>query len=160
MLKIAAKVKDRRFKLLILAGSDFSPYQQLAKTLNLKNKLIVKHNVHDVENYLNAADAGIYPSQTESFGMGILETMSYGKPVLATKAGGVPEVVADGITGFLFKVGDVAGFAKKIQELMNNPRLAAQMGQAAQTLACQKFCAKAIVPKYVEYYRDITKKSH
>jgi N-acetyl-alpha-D-glucosaminyl L-malate synthase BshA len=156
LLHIAAKMNARKnFKLLILSGGDFSPYQALTKKLKLTNKLIVKNNVKDIQNYINASDIGIYPSQTESFGMGILETMSYQKPILATKVGGIPEVVTNGKTGFLFPVGDITNFAKKLDWLINNPNNLEMLGKAAKKQACEKFCSSVIVPKYVEYYFSI-----
>ncbi len=159
LLKIIARLKkEPRLKLLILSGGDFSPYRTLVKKLKLQNKIIVRQGIKDIGNYINAADIGIFPSETESFGMGILETMSYSKPVLASRAGGIPEVVDEGFTGFLFKVGDVAGFAKKLKFFMDNPEQAEQIGQAAKLAACEKFCSKKVVPEYLEYYKKILEK--
>ena len=151
LLKIASKIHHPNFKLLILGG-DFTPFEALAKKLKLGTKLIVKQSVQDIGNYLNAADLGIYTSETESFGMAMLETMSYGKPVLATNSGGVPEVLDNGKTGFLLKIGDINGFVKKAELLMLDNNLREQMGELAKKIACEKFCAHKIVPQYVEYY--------
>lgn len=158
LLKIASKIKAPNFKLLILSGGDFTPYKPLVKKLNLGKKIIIKENVQDIGNYLNAADLGIYTSDTESFGMAMLETMSYGKPVLATKAGGVPEVLDEGKTGFLLKIGDIKGFVKKAELLIKDEALRLKMGSQAKKSACEKFCANKIVPQYVEYYRKVIEK--
>ncbi len=156
LLKIAAAVKRvKKFKLLILAGAPFEPYGALVKKLGIQNKLIIKNNVKDVENYLNAADLGIYTSETESFGMGILETMSYNNPILATRAGGIPEVVKEGKSGFLLPLGDISGFTAKLKLLMENDSLTKTMGKNAKLEACEKFCSKIIVPQYLDYYRKI-----
>jgi N-acetyl-alpha-D-glucosaminyl L-malate synthase BshA len=161
LLKVAAKMKaQKNFKLLILSGGDFKPFQPLVKKLRISNQLIVKENVKDIENYLNAADLGLYTSETESFGMGILETMSYGKPVLATKAGGVPEVIEDKKTGFLYRVGDIAGFTKGINTLARNPELTKAFGQRALERAHNLFNTKKIVEHYENYYLDILGVSH
>ncbi|MDR3642682.1 MAG: N-acetyl-alpha-D-glucosaminyl L-malate synthase BshA [Candidatus Doudnabacteria bacterium] len=154
LLKVAARLKHRRnFKLLILAGEPFSPYKPLMKKLRLGN-VIVRENIKDIQNFLNAADVGVYTSQDESFGMGMLETMSYGKPVLATNTGGVPEVMRDGKDGYLLKVGDVKGFAKKLDLLISNPVLTAELGQNAQTRAHEKFSAGVIVNEYIKHYTE------
>lgn len=154
LLKLAALLKNRpRFKLLILAGEPFTPYLPLAKKLKLKH-LIVRESVKDIQNYLNAADVGVYTSDDESFGMGILETMSYQKPVLATRTGGIPEVMCNGIDGFLLKIGDTKGFAGKLEMLMNHPVLAEKLGQNASTRAKEKFSAEVIVQKYLRHYRE------
>ena len=157
LLKIAARVKNPKFKLLILGG-DFSAFKTLAKKLKLDKKLIVKSNVQDIGNYINASDVGVYTSDTESFGMAMLESMSYGKTVLATRAGGVPEVVENGKTGFLFKVGDVNGFSKKLEWLIKNKNVTEKMGAEAKTAACKKFCSGIVVPRYAKYYESVLKK--
>jgi len=157
LLKIATLMRSHKnFKLLVLAGEPFAKYQPLVKKLKLKN-IIVKENVKDVENYLNAADFGIYTSQDESFGMGILETMSYGKPVLATLTGGVPEVMRNGIDGYLLKVGDTKSFVDKIKMLLNNPELIKNLGQNAAKRAKKKFSADVIVKQYLERYTQTCK---
>ncbi len=159
LLKIATLLKTRKnFKLLILAGEPFAQYLPLMKKLRLKN-VIVKENVKDIKNYLNAADAGIYTSETESFGMGMLETMSYGKPVLATKTGGIPEVMRDGQDGFLLKLGDVKGFAKKLELLLDNPAAAKTLGQNALKRSREHFSAEVIVKQYLKYYTETCKKT-
>ncbi len=156
LLKIVAQIKNEpKFKLLILSGADFSPYKPLVKKLGIQNKIIVKEKVKDIENYLNAADIGIFTSETESFGMGALEAMSYGSPVLATNSGGTPEVIEHNKTGLLCKVGDIKGFVKNLKLLIANNDLRKQMGEAAELAACEKFCSKKIVPEYVEYYKKI-----
>jgi N-acetyl-alpha-D-glucosaminyl L-malate synthase BshA len=158
ILKIISKVKENKhIKLLILAGGDFAPYRPLVKKFGIGNRIIIKKNVLDVENYINAADLGLYTSDEESFGMGILETMAYGKPVLATNAGGIVEVMRHGKTGYLFGVGKVDDFAKKLMELSNNPGLAKELGRNAASRARDVFCGEKIVEQYLEYYRKIIK---
>ena len=89
--------------------------------------------------------------------MGILETMAYGKPVLATNAGGIPEFMQDGGTGFLFGVGKVGDFAKKLLELSKDKELVKKLGANAQTRASSGFSGEKIVAQYVEYYQSIIK---
>ena len=129
VLRVLAEVKDlKRVKLLVLAGGllsrresngggPFEEYRPLAKELGIMDKLVVRNNVVDIENYVNAADAGLYTSEKESFGMGVLETMSFAKPVVATGVGGVPEIVQDGRTGFLAKLGDIRSMARDVRKL-------------------------------------------
>jgi len=162
VLRVLAQVKDlKRVKLLILAGgtSDaggpFDEYKPLARELGILDKLVVRNNVVDIENYVNAADAGLYTSEKESFGMGVLETMSCAKPVVATSVGGVPEIVQDGRTGFLAKLGDIRSMARDVRKLEADPGLAACMGQAAQLRAQQEFSAEKSVARYLEYYRHV-----
>ncbi len=89
VLKVVHALKDNpRVKLLVLAGDLFEPFEPLVKDLGLCDRVVVRHNVVDIENYIAASDAGIYASERESFGMGVLETMSFGKPVVATEGRG------------------------------------------------------------------------
>jgi N-acetyl-alpha-D-glucosaminyl L-malate synthase BshA len=159
LLKIASLMKaHKNFKLLILAGEPFEPYKALAKKFKLKN-IVVKENIKDIENYLNASDVGIYTSETESFGMGILESMSHGKPVLATRTGGIPEVMRNNIDGYLLKVGEVKGFAKKLEYLINNPDITKRLGQNALKRSRQHFSAEVIVKQYLKHYREACNKT-
>lgn len=154
LLKITTRLKNHQnFKLLILSAGDFTPYFLSVKKLGIQKQVIIRHDVKDIENYINASDIGLYTSSEESFGMGILETMSLGKPVVASKAGGVPEVMAHGKTGILCKVGDISGFAKAVKKLMDNAELRLKMGEAAKNRAQKKFNTRKIVDEYVRYYK-------
>lgn len=156
LLKIISKVKkNKNIKLLILAGGDFAPYESLVKKLGITDRIIIKKNILDIENYINASNIGLYTSSEESFGMGILETMSYGKPVLATNAGGIPEFMQNGKTGFLFGVGKVDDFARKLLELSNKDELVKELGQNASMRAQAGYSSVKIVNQYLEYYRKI-----
>lgn len=155
ILKVLANCEDERIKLLILAGGSFDEFKPLVKELGIEKRVVVKPRVLDIENYISASDAGIYASQRESFGMGVLETMSFGKPVVATKVGGVTEIVVEGETGFLKRLGDVKGMAKAVRTLANDPALSATMGAAAKTRAQECFSAEASVGKYVAFYRRV-----
>lgn len=159
LLKIASLLKNlKNFKLLILAGESFKPYAPLQKKLKLKN-LIVRENVRDIQNYISAADLGVYTSETESFGMGILETMAYNKPVLATKVGGIPEVIKEGETGFMLPLNKPGVFAKKISELIDSPSLLKTLSDNAGKLAKEKFSAEVIVRQYLELYTKTCQKN-
>jgi L-malate glycosyltransferase len=154
ILEVVAETKDQEnVKLLVLAGDSFAPFRPLVKRLGIEGRVIVKENVLDVENYLHAADAGLYASEKESFGMGVLETMSFGKPVVATRVGGVAEIVEDKKTGFLTRLGDVRSMSAAVRRLASDPVLAARMGIAAHQRAEQEFSSQKSVAQYVDLYR-------
>jgi L-malate glycosyltransferase len=156
ILKVMAQLQDEeRFKLLILAGDSFDDFKPLVKELGIEKRVVVKRNVVDIENYIAASDAGIYASERESFGMGVLETMSFGKPVVATKVGGVTEIVVEGETGYLKRLGDVRAMASAIRKLAANPELCQRLGAAAKARAEDHFSAEASVNKYVAFYRRV-----
>jgi glycosyltransferase involved in cell wall biosynthesis len=85
--------------------------------------------------------------------MGVLETMSFGKPVVATRVGGVTEIMRDGETGFLKRLGDVKAMAAAIRTLANDPELAARMGEEARVRAEQEFSSQKSVEQYLQLYR-------
>jgi len=155
VLHVMANLKkdEASVKLLVLAGDSFAPFIPLVKRLGIEDRVIVKENVLDIENYLHAADGGLYASEKESFGMGVLETMSFGKPVVATRVGGVAEIVVNNRTGFLARLGDVKAMAAGVRRLAADPELAARMGVAARDRAEQEFSSKKSVEQYLDLYR-------
>lgn len=155
-LQVVEQLKDLpHVKLLILAGGKFDEFRSAAKEMGITERLVIRRNVVDIENYVHAADAGLYTSEKESFGMGVLETMSFGKPVVATGVGGVPEIVIDGTTGFLADLGDVKVMARDVRKLAGDPKLAAEMGRAAKIRAAEEFSAERSVSRYLDYYRQV-----
>jgi len=155
VLRVIADLKkdDASVKLLVLAGDSFAAFRPLVKRLGIEDRVIVKENVLDIENYLHAADGGLYASEKESFGMGVLETMSFGKPVVATRVGGVAEIVENHRTGFLARLGDVQAMAAGVRRLAADPELAARMGAAARERAEQEFSSRKSVEQYLDLYR-------
>jgi len=88
----------------------------------------------------------------ELFGWMIAEAMAYGKPIVATKVGGIPELVDDGVTGFLVARGDSAGAADKLDKLVNGPELRRKMGQAGQEIVSEKFDLRQNVAQLLKLY--------
>lgn len=143
---------ERPRRLLILAGDTFAPHQQLLDESPARDRVIVREDVLHVEDYLAAADAGLYTSETESFGLSILETQFHGRPVVAFRVGGIPEVVVDGTTGFLHTFGEVDEVARSLDRLAASPELAETMGAAAADQARARFSAELVVPRYERVY--------
>lgn len=156
LLKIMASLPAKTdAKLLIIAGSSFAAYEDQVRKLGVEDRIIVRENVLDIENYLIAADVGMYTSENETFGLGILESMNFGHPVLATDAGGIPEVVAKGKTGLLYPVGDIEGFRSGIMKFSKDKALRKKQGEAAKKRAKDIFGPKRIIDQYVSFYRRI-----
>ena len=149
----AAARSVRPLRLLILAGSSFRPYEALLDDLKLRDRVIVKERVREVEEYLNAADAGLYTSEHESFGLSILETLFHAKPVVAFSVGGIPEVVVDGENGILHPFGEIDAVARSIAFLADSPAVAAEMGARGRERAETNFTAAHLVPQYEALYR-------
>jgi N-acetyl-alpha-D-glucosaminyl L-malate synthase BshA len=103
---------------------------------------------------LQAADLFLLPSQTESFGLAALESMACGAPVVASPAGGLPEVVTDGVNGILEPAGSVEAMARRALELLRNPERHAAFRAAAIATAAT-YAADLIVPMYEDLYREV-----
>jgi len=150
---IAATAHRDRIRLLILAGASFAPFRSLVDELGLTENVIVKEDAAVVEDFLPASDAGLYTSENESFGLSILETMFFGKPIVAFRIGGIPEVVGD--TALLHDFGDIEGMAQSLDNLIDSPEIAAQLGNRGQQRAEKLFTADRVVPQYEALYNEV-----
>lgn len=104
---------------------------------------------------LSVSDLFLLPSEKESFGLAALEAMACGVPVVASRAGGLPEVIVDGQTGFLVPVGDAAAMAARSLQLLQNGELHARMAVAGVARVRSEYCATRIVPQYEAYYEEM-----
>jgi N-acetyl-alpha-D-glucosaminyl L-malate synthase BshA len=156
LLETVARIRSRvPFKLVILAGSSFAPFAADVRLLKLEDRVIVLEKILDIEEYLQIADLGLYTSEMESFCLSILEAMCFACPSVATRVGGIPEVVADGVTGTLVPFGDADALARAVEHLIEDPAHRAKLGRAAQQRARELFSADVIVPKYEALYRRV-----
>jgi len=154
LLRTIALSKNRaRLRLLVLAGGPFEPYEALLDELGIRDIVIVRQNMAVVDEYLEAADAGLYTSEYESFGLGILETVFHSKPVVAFRVGGIPEVLGDSYP--LYPFGDVTVAASALDALAQNPKLARELGEQSGVRARERFSADRVVPQYEALYRRI-----
>lgn len=154
LLETVAQIQPREsFKLLILAGGDFSPFAAEARRLGIEQRLIVRQNVFEIEDYLNAADLGLFTSDSESFCLSILEAMAFGCPSVTTAVGGIPELVSDGVDGRLVPSAKPTDLARAVEELMRSPETRRSMGDAGRKKAREVFSAERIVSQYEALYR-------
>ncbi len=108
-----------------------------------------------IEDLLAGADLFLLPSETESFGLAALEALGCEVPVIATRVGGLPEVVDDGRTGYLLPVGDVEGLAEAASRLLTDEPLRQSFGREGRRLALERFAEDKIVARYREVYRRV-----
>jgi N-acetyl-alpha-D-glucosaminyl L-malate synthase BshA len=156
LLECCARIRPRdSFKLLILAGADFSPFKSEVRRLGLDDRVIVRENVSEIEDYLQAADIGLFTSDMESFCLSILEAMCFACPSVAAAVGGIPEVVVSGSSGLLVLAGDADAFARAVETLIRDPSRRAELGRNAKQRARELFSADAIVPRYERLYRRV-----
>jgi N-acetyl-alpha-D-glucosaminyl L-malate synthase BshA len=156
LLEGAARIRPRdSFKLVVLAGADFSPFAGEVRRLGLSDRVIVRENVVEIEDYLQAADIGLFTSENESFCLSILEAMCFSCPSVATAVGGIPEVVESGKSGLLVPPLDPEAVARGVESLIRDPALRAALGAAARLRARELFSADAIVSRYEQLYRRV-----
>ncbi|HEY6843633.1 MAG TPA: N-acetyl-alpha-D-glucosaminyl L-malate synthase BshA [Thermoanaerobaculia bacterium] len=136
-------------------GPDRSRAEAFCREHHLRDKVFFLGNVPNLEEIVGASDLFLLPSDGESFGMAALEAMASEVPVIATCAGGLPEVVVDGETGYLLPVGDVDAMAARAIEILSDVRLQRRMGRAARDVAERKFNESRVVPIYREFYERV-----
>lgn len=139
--------------LLIGDGPERASAQYLAREHGVQDRVEFLGKQDSVQDLLPQADLMLMPSEMESFGLAALEAMSCSVPVIATRVGGVPELVDDGVTGYLFPVGDVQAMAAAAVALLSDEAALERMGQAARRTAVERFSTTSIIPQYEEYYR-------
>ena len=108
-----------------------------------------------VEELLSCADLFLLPSATESFGLAALEAMACGAPVVASRTGGLPEVIDDGRSGFLFDVGAVEEMAEAGIRILEDEALHAELSAAGRAIAEERFSAGVVVPHYEALYERV-----
>jgi glycosyltransferase involved in cell wall biosynthesis len=106
----------------------------------------------DIVALLSVSDLFLLPSLQESFGLSALEAMACGVPVVASNVGGLPEVVVDGVAGFLHPPGDVSGMAQSAISILSDAALHERMAADGERLARERFTADRIVPQYEALY--------
>ncbi|HYP15798.1 MAG TPA: N-acetyl-alpha-D-glucosaminyl L-malate synthase BshA [Opitutus sp.] len=156
LLETVARIRPRdSFKLLVLAGGDFSRFDADVRRLGIADRLIVRQNVFEIEDYLNAADLALFTSDSESFCLSILEAMAFACPSVTTAVGGIPEVVDHNVNGLLVPSADPDDLARAVESLLADPARRAALGTAAQTKARTVFSADQIVSRYEAFYRQV-----
>jgi glycosyltransferase involved in cell wall biosynthesis len=136
-------------------GPDLAEASECARAAELGDSVRFLGDQEQVVPLLSASDLFLMPSAQESFGLAALEAMSCGVPVIASRVGGVPELVEDGVTGFLCAPEDLAGMASAAVRLLTDANLHRQVTIAARTRAVECFADTKIIPMYEAYYDEI-----
>ncbi len=151
--QVAAQVPARL--LLVGDGPDRSSAEYLAHSLGIQDRIAFLGKQESVNELLPLADLMLMPSELESFGLAALEAMACRVPTIATNVGGVPELIDDGVTGYLFPVGATPAMAEAAIGLLLDPAKLKSMAAAGRASAQARFCATKIIPMYEEYYREV-----
>ncbi len=141
--------------MLIGDGPDRSLAEHLARQHGVQDRIHFLGKQDNVFELLPLADLMLMPSEMESFGLAALEAMASSVPAIATRVGGVPELISDGDNGRLLPVGDVDGMAQAALSLLQNPDALRTMAINARRTAQDHFCASRIIPLYERFYEDV-----
>ena len=154
VVAIFALVRQKRKARLLMVGDgpDRPKAEWLANTHGISRDVLFVGKQNDMSELLAISDVLLLPSELESFGLVALEAMACEVPVIATRVGGIPEVVRDGVDGFLYDVGDVRSMADGCLPILNNPQIREKLGKAAREHAMRDFCASKIVLQYEDLY--------
>lgn len=156
VVRIFARVRRAIPATLVMVGDgpERLDAEREARELGVHDDIRFLGRLDTVAPILAATDLFLLPSQTESFGLAALEAMACGSPVLASRIGGLPEVIEDGVNGILEPPGSVEAMARRAIELLRDTNRHRAMSEAA-ILRASLFSADAIVPRYETFYQQV-----
>jgi N-acetyl-alpha-D-glucosaminyl L-malate synthase BshA len=156
-VRILAEVRKSVPAHLLMAGDgpDRSPAEHLARELKVERHVSFLGKQNHVERLIPLAHVLLMPSELESFGLVALEAMACGVVPVATRVGGVPELITDGEDGYLEPVGDISAQAARVVQLLTDDDLHYRMRKAGRWNASERFCSDKIIPQYEKYYQDV-----
>lgn len=161
-VEILARVRARGAKarlVMVGDGPESSAAAYRAEQLNVKDDVLFVGKQASIPTYLGVADIFLLPSELESFGLAALEAQACEVPVIATRIGGIPEVVSEGETGYLSDVGDVAKMSEDTLRLIGDADLRRAFGEKARELSILRYGSDKIIPQYIEFYEGVLNKS-
>jgi L-malate glycosyltransferase len=152
----ALATRERPANLTLVGdGPDQAACRLLARKLGIADRVVFLGERDALPELLAPADVFVLSSADESFGLSALEAMSCGTPVVATRVGGVSEVIDDGVTGLLAEASDIEGFAANLASLLFDEERAEAMGRAARAVAEERFARGRVVGRYEDLYRSL-----
>ena len=160
-IRILAEVRKSVPARLLMAGDgpERPSAEHLARTLKVDQHVIFLGKQNHVERLIPLAHVLLMPSEMESFGLAALEAMACGVVPVATRVGGVPELITDGEDGYLEAVGDIGAQAARVVALLSDDALHWRLAKAGRWNAGERFCTDRIIPRYEKYYTDVVNAS-
>jgi L-malate glycosyltransferase len=157
-VRVLAEVRKEVDAQLVMAGDgpDRGPAERLARELQIEEHVRFLGKQDHMERLIPEMHALHLPSETEAFGLAALEAMACGVPPVATRTGGVPDLITEAVDGYMEAVGDIAGQAHRLVTLLSDTELHARVSQAARKTAEVRFSTELIIPRYEAYYERVT----
>ena len=141
--------------LMVGDGPERGPAEMLTRELGLEQYVDFMGKQGRIERLLPEADVLLLPSRLEAFGLAALEAMACGVPAVATRTGGLPEVITPGVDGFLEEPGDVEAMAARVLELLTDAERYRRMSSAARRTAEERFSSSLVIPRYEAFYERV-----
>lgn len=139
-------------------GSRKNNLERLAKDLNLRERIIFLGARRNVPEILSKIDIVVMPSLWEGLGIAALEAAAAGKPIVASRVGGIPEIISDGETGILVEPGNVKSLADGLEHVLLGKIDAKDMGARAKEMVREKFSVEKMVEEYEMLYEELVNK--
>ena len=157
VVEIFARVLGEIPSRLVLVGDgpDLPRARVRVEELGIRDRVVFLGEYTPVQELLSCSDLFLLPSMSESFGLAALEAMACGSPVVASRVGGLPEVIMDGETGYLCEAGDIDEMAAASIKILSDDKHRKELSDAGRAFAVKHFSSECIVPRYEEYYRRI-----
>jgi N-acetyl-alpha-D-glucosaminyl L-malate synthase BshA len=156
-IRILARVREAVPSHLLMVGDgpDRGPAEHLARELKVDHHISFLGKQNHVERLIALAHVLLMPSELESFGLVALEAMACGVVPVATRVGGVPELITDGEDGFLESPGDIDAQAGRVVALLTDDGLQYKMAKTGRWNAAEHYCPDKIIPLYERFYRHV-----
>lgn len=154
LLEAARQIPNARF-LFVGEGPERDRLESVARSLGVHDRVEFLGFRPDVRELLRGCDVFVLPSLDEGLPLSVLEAMTVGKPVVATRVGGTSEAVVDGVTGIMVEPRDPAALADAVRVILADPKLAARMGAAARELVRTRFSADAMGDVVAGVYEEL-----
>lgn len=156
-IRALARVRTQVDAELWLAGDgpDRSPAEMLARDLGIEKNVFFLGKQDHMERLIPRMHALHLPSEMEAFGLAALEGMACGVPPVSTRTGGVPDLITDGVDGFMETVGDTDAQGDRLIEILSDNAVHDRLASAARTTAATRFSTDLLIPKYEQYYKKV-----
>jgi glycosyltransferase involved in cell wall biosynthesis len=157
-LRAARVLKDQGKKIRWVFcgdGPERVPLMRQAAELHLDGNVIFTGFRSDIRSVISGLDVFVLPSLMEGLGVSLIEAMAMGKPVVASRVGGIPEIVTDGETGFLVPPGSPEGIVARVGELLLNEGLRNKMGMNGKRVVLQKFTMERMARQNELFYHQL-----
>jgi glycosyltransferase involved in cell wall biosynthesis len=143
------------YLLLVGDGPDREHLEQYAHELGVTKRCLFLGYQEDVGRFYSAIDALLLPSANEGTPVSVIEALAAGRPAVATRVGGVPDVLRDGVDGFLVEVGDAQGLADRLAELAADPERRVRMGAEGRARVLERYAVQRLVDDVDRLYRSL-----